>query len=202
VVIEGPDGAGKSTQLKLLAKGLAARGVRSAALREPGGTPAGEAIRRLLLKRGAIRLTPLAEAFLFEAARAQLVHDVVRPTLARGAWVLTDRYWLSTLIYQGYAGGVDPRAIAWMSDLATGRLKPDLYIVLGVPPEVGQKRRRRRQRATDRMESRGPGFLEAVSNAYRRLARRARGDLKFIDGRASIAEVQRRIWAYVEPLLP
>lgn len=200
MVIEGPDGAGKTTHIRLLARALTRLGLRTLVVREPGGTTAGEAIRRILLSGDQQRLTPLAEAFLFQAARAQLVRQVIRPALARGTWVLTDRYWLSTLIYQGYAGGVSPSFIRQLSRLATGGLEPDLYVVLWVPRRLGLARRRRRQ--TDRMEAKGRRFLEAVGRAYRRLALASRGRIKLLDSRGPVAQVHARIRSCVERLLP
>ena len=135
-----------------------------------------------------------------EAARAQLVHEVIRPALKRGEWVLTDRYWLSTLIYQGYAGGVDPGEIRRLSALATGGLVPDRYLVLWVPLKVGLARRA--HRAADRMESKGEAFARKVNLSYRRLALSSRGSLKFVDGRGTVEAVAARIWKLVEPLLP
>lgn len=200
IVLEGPDGAGKTTHLELLKKQLERRGVKTRTVREPGGTIGGEKIRAVLLGGKADHLTAVTETFLFQAARAQLVHEVIRPALERGEWVLTDRYWLSTMIYQGYAGGVDPAEIRRLSKLATGGLMPDRYIVLWVP--MKESMARRADRAADRMESKGDAFARKVNLGYRRVALSSRGQLKLIDGRDTVDAVAARVWKLVEPLVP
>lgn len=198
-MLDGPDGAGKSTQVQLLTEQLAKRGIHTLSLREPGGTTAGEVIRSLLLERRQDRLTPVAETFLFEAARAQLVEEVIRPALAQGTWVICDRFTLSTLVYQGYAGGVDAKAIDQMSKLATGGLKPNLYLVLWVDASVGIARRESRQ--ADRMEAKGKKFIEDVSKAYKKLAGGRASPYAFIQAGGLVEEVRTRIWAQVEKLI-
>lgn len=200
IVLDGPDGSGKSTQARLLAGELERRGIEVVLLREPGGTATGEVIRKLLLKRGAMAICPLAEAFLFQAARAQLSEEVIRPALWRGAWVLCDRFSLSTLVYQGFAGGVPPRAVEELSALASGGLWPDKYLVLWVPFSVGL--RRRTHRAADRMESKGTKFLRAVAAAYKREALRGPARYELVDGRGAVEAVRERIWEHVGPLVP
>jgi len=199
IVLDGPDGAGKSTQVQLLAEQLARRGIHTLSLREPGGTTAGEVIRSLLLERRQDRLTPVAETFLFEAARAQLVTEVIHPALASGTWVICDRFTLSTLVYQGNAGGVDPKAIEQMSRLATGGLRPDLYLVLWVDAVMGIARRESRQ--ADRMEAKGRQFIEAVSKAYKKFASGRRAGYAFVQAGGLVEDVRSRIWAHVEKLL-
>ena len=199
IVLDGPDGAGKSTQVQLLTEQLAKRGVATLALREPGGTTAGEVIRSLLLERRQDRLTPVAETFLFEAARAQLVEEVIRPSLRAGTWVICDRFTLSTLVYQGYAGGVDLKDIEHMSRVATGGLQPDLYIVLWVNAATGIARRQSRQ--ADRMEAKGDAFIRKVSAAYRKLARQRHRKLAFVEADGLVEKVRARVWQEVEQLL-
>jgi dTMP kinase len=199
IVLDGPDGAGKSTQIKLLAQRLEEEGVKVLRLREPGGTALGEAVRNLLLSKSDMKITPVAEAFLFQAARAQLVSEVIRPALESGQWVLCDRFSLSTLVYQGYAGGMDLKTVKTLSEIATQRTKVDRYLVLWVSPETGVARRA--DRAADRMESKGDKFLRDVSAAFKQAANEDPRIYKIVDGVGSIDEVQARIWKQVEPLL-
>ena len=198
IVLDGPDGAGKSTQAKLLAQTLKAHGIKALLLREPGGTAAGEAIRALLLEHRGVDLSALTETFLFQAARAQLVEQVIKPALKSGKWVICDRFTLSTLVYQGHAGGVDPKIVRTLSTLACAGVKPDLYLVLWVPPKTGIARRA--DRAADRMESKGRKFLRDVANAYKREARNTR-EFTFVDGSGSLQEVQQRIWKHIARML-
>ena len=198
IVLDGPDGAGKTTQTHLLAQELDKLGIRTLMLREPGGTPAGEAIRALVLEHRKIALEPLAEAFLFQAARAQLVREVIVPALDKGEWVLCDRFSLSTLVYQGYAGGIEHHEIEALTQFATGGLSPDLYLVLWVPLKVGIERRNHRQ--ADRMESKGDEFLKDVSNSFQKEASLHPKKYTLIDGSGGVEEVRERIWQKIEPL--
>src|SRR5476649_153099 len=125
IVLDGPDGAGKSTQVRMLADQLNANGIDTVLVREPGGTPAGEAIRALVLEHRKIDLSALTEAFLFQAARAQVVEQIIKPALAAGKWVICDRFTLSTLVYQGFSGGVDPKAIKTLSAVACAGVASD-----------------------------------------------------------------------------
>ena len=141
IVLEGPDGAGKSVQARMLAERLSQRGLAVTYTREPGGTPLGEQVRRILLDPSDVARGPVADALLFNAARSQLVPDVIVPALERGDIVVLDRYATSTMAYQGYGSGVDREVLTTIQRLATGGLLPDLVIVLDVPIEVGLARR-------------------------------------------------------------
>jgi dTMP kinase len=141
VVLEGPDGAGKSVQARRLAERLRRRGLPVTWTREPGGTPLGEQVRRILLDPADVARGPVADALLFNAARSQLVADVILPAVRRGEVVVLDRYATSTLAYQGYGSGVDRQTLAVIAELATGGLQPDLVVVLDVPVDVGLARR-------------------------------------------------------------
>ena len=140
VTLEGPEGAGKSTQTVRLADALRAAGRTVTVTREPGGTPLGERIREVLLDADA-RHDPLADALLFQAARAQLLSDVIRPALARGEVVLCDRFADSTLAYQGHGMGVPLDTLGALERIATGGLRPDLTLLFDLPPDVGLGRK-------------------------------------------------------------
>jgi dTMP kinase len=141
IVLEGPDGAGKSEQAARLAARLSAQGHAVTFTREPGGTPLGEQVRRILLDPADVPRGPLADVLLFNAARSQLVADVIRPALARGDILVCDRYATSTMAYQGYGSGIDRDMLATIQAFATGGLLPDLVVVIDVPVEVGLARR-------------------------------------------------------------
>jgi dTMP kinase len=164
IVFEGAEGAGKTTQLKRLADWLAARGRDAVAMREPGGTAAGDEIRRVLLDP-ASDIAPRAEALLFMAARAQLVEQRVRPALERGAIVLLDRFFLSTYAYQGRGRGIPADEIRAANDIATGGLVPDLTVLFALPVEDGLSRAMSRG-GHDRMERADIEFHERVARAF------------------------------------
>jgi dTMP kinase len=166
VSFEGVDGSGKTTQARLLAERLRAEGRDVVEAREPGGTELGERMREVVLgARHAI--APWAEAALFAAARAQLVDEVIRPALARGADVVLDRYIDSSLAYQGLARGLGVERVLELNLLASGGLLPDRTVLLLVDPAVAA---RRRDGEPDRIESEGDAFAESVDRAYRHLA--------------------------------
>ena len=165
VTFEGIDGSGKSTQAGLLAEALEAEGREVFRTREPGGTEVGERVRDVLLHGGGI--APWAEAALFAAARAQLVEEVVRPALARGAVVVSDRFLDSSLAYQGIARGLGVEAVLELNRVVLGGLLPDRTFLLLLPVDEAV------QRSTalpDRIEREGIAFLELVDQAYRELA--------------------------------
>lgn len=167
VVLEGGEGAGKSTQCRLLADALAARGREVVVTREPGGTPLGEAVRGVLLGAGSEGMSPRTEALLFAAARAEHVSGLIRPALHRGAVVISDRFVDSSVAYQGVARGLGAEEIAELSSWATEGLVPELTVVLDVDPTTGLAR------AADgnRMEAEPPTFHAAVREAFLAAAR-------------------------------
>jgi dTMP kinase len=173
VVLEGVEGSGKSTQAKLLARWLSEAGVAHQVTREPGGTPVGEEIRRVLLHGG--DMPARTELLLYLAARAALVEQVVRPALEAGEVVIADRYELSTFAYQAHGRGLPLDAVRAANAIAIGGLRPDLTIVLELPPEVGAARRAATGAAADRIERAGAAFHQAVSQAYRLLLEREAG---------------------------
>jgi dTMP kinase len=141
ITLEGPDGSGKSTQASRLAESLRVSGRSVCLTREPGGTAIGEQVRKVLLEVASARRLPLADAFLFSAARTQHVEELIRPALLRGEDVVCDRYADSTLAYQGYGSGIDLDVLRGLTRVATGGLRPDVTILLDVPVEVGLARR-------------------------------------------------------------
>lgn len=166
VVLEGGEGVGKTTQWSRLADTLRAVGHDVVAVREPGGTPAGDAIRSLLLDPSS-QLAPESEALLFAASRAQLVRDVIRPALDRGAVVLVDRFLLSTYAYQGAGRGLSMDSLQAVNHVATGGLAPDLTLLLAVPLATAQTRMHARGE-TDRLEREHVSFHERVRDAFDR----------------------------------
>ncbi len=170
VVLEGLDGVGKTTQVALLSSWLRARGEPHLVVREPGGTPLGEAIRELVLGRTDLDVPPESELFLLLAARAALVREVIRPALERGETVVADRFALSTLAYQAHGRGIDVESVRTAIDLATGGLRPDLCIVLDLPEDESLERQERGGGGADRIEREGRAFRRAVRDAYLALA--------------------------------
>jgi dTMP kinase len=190
IVFEGGEASGKSTQSIRLARRLDALHTR-----EPGGTAVGAALRELLLDARTTGLDDRAEALLMVADRAQHVAEVVRPALARGAWVVSDRYVPSSLAYQGAARGLGVEAIEQLSEWATDGLQPDLVLVLDVPDDVTAKRRS----GGDRMEREAERFHTAVRVAYRDLA--GPRDWVVVDGSGDVDAVAAKVWAVVEQRL-
>ena len=196
IVVEGPEGAGKSTLSRGLAAQLLADGHRVITVRQPGGTPVAEAARKLALK-SKHEISPAAELFLFLAARADLVDRVVRPALEQGQVVIADRYDLSTLAYQVAGSGLPRDDVLAALRLATGGLVPDLTFVLDVPVAVGRERQRRARKTQDRMEGQDDAFHERVRAAYRE----AEGPgIVHIDASQTKKAVQDAAWREVQAL--
>ena len=166
IVVEGPEGAGKSTLVRALADRLQAEGRPVITVREPGGTPVAEAAREVALKFPH-DMAPPAELFLFLAARADLVHRVIRPALEAGDVVVADRFDLSTLAYQVAGAGLPYEEVAQAIRLATGGLVPDVTLVLDIPVEVGRERQRAAHKVQDRFERQDDAFHRRVLEAYR-----------------------------------
>lgn len=164
IVLEGGDGVGKTTQLPLVADALRARGLVVHTIREPGQTEVGKRVRALLLHPDST-ISPATEALLFLSARAQVVAEIVEPALARGEWVVADRFFVSTYAYQIAGHGLDDARVRAANALATGGLVPDLTLLLTVPSEVATARRMARGEA-DRLERYGRAFDERVADAY------------------------------------
>jgi dTMP kinase len=195
VVIEGGDGSGKSTQVARLADWLRARGHRVHTTFEPGATATGAVLRDVLL-HGADPISPVAEALLMAADRAQHVAEVVAPALARGEWVVSDRFLPSSLVYQGVVRGLGVELVGAMNDTATAGVRPDVVVVLDVPEA---KARARRNGAPDRLEAEQGPFHAEVTAAYRDLARSEGWVL--VDGTGTPEEVAERVAAVVDSRL-
>ncbi len=163
LVFEGPDGSGKTTQMRRLRAACRDRRIGVCDVRDPGGTPIGERIRQLLLSHANVEMTPVCETMLYMASRAQLVAQVIRPAIARGDLVLADRFVPSTLAYQGAAGGVTEADIRDAARVATGGLRPDLVIVFDVDEDTAG---RRLSPLLDRMEAKGSDFHRRVRAGY------------------------------------
>jgi dTMP kinase len=197
IAFEGVEGSGKSTQLELVRRPLEEQGREVVVTREPGGTPAGERVRALLLDP-AVEVHPRAEALLFAAARAELVEAVIRPALERGAVVLCDRYLDSSLAYQGEARGLGRGPVGQVNRFATGGLLPDLVVLLDLDPAAGLARR---ARDPDRIEAQDLGFHRRVRDAFRDLAAAEPGRFAVVDAAAPVDEVADRIRAAVLSVL-
>lgn len=170
ITFEGPDGSGKTTQFQRTVAALRAAGYDLVATREPGGTAIGDQIRAVLLDRPEnVRMAHETEALLFSASRAQHVAEVIRPALAAGKLVLCDRFYDSTLAYQGYGYGLDLEALRRITAFATGGLKPDLTLYLDCPPEVGLRRRAAGQAEWNRLDARPLDFHQRVYEGFRAL---------------------------------
>jgi dTMP kinase len=198
VVLEGGEGAGKSTLQAALVARAESRGIDVVATREPGGTPAGEIVRALLHQP----LTPWAETFSFLVARAQLVAEVIRPAQARGALIVCDRFEASTFAYQGYGRGLDLAALKGLNRLATGGLQPDLTLFLDLDPAEGLARKRGEAEAiqTGREDL---AFHRKVRSGYFALAADAEpGRWIMLDASRPAAELADDAWRTIEALLP
>jgi len=207
IVFEGPEGAGKTTQLQRLAGRLTSKGIDSLVVREPGGTPLGDSIREILLHSGD-QISPPAEALLFMASRAELVQHEIDPALARGVVVLMDRFFLSTYAYQIEGRGLSEAAIRAANALASGGLVPDLTLVIGLPAAEGMARASARS-ANDRIERSGAEFHSRVGRAFARFAEpdwqndhRECGQIVAVDGRDSVEDVHSRVVRALAQNLP
>jgi len=189
VTLEGGEGAGKSTQVGLLAGALRAAGHEVVATREPGGAPGAEEIRQILVSGRVDRWSPLSELLLFVAARREHVDRTIEPALSRGAWVVCDRFSDSTVAYQGYGGGLIEECKA-LQQLALGAFQPDLTLVLDLAVELGLERARTRSGHGKRYEQMGLDFHRRVREGFLQIARLEPARCRVIDGRGTIEEVQ------------
>ncbi len=206
ITFEGNEGSGKSTQISLLADRLRIMGHHVRTLREPGGTPIGEEIRHTLKHSAANHaMTPEAELLLMNASRAQLVREVIRPALAAGDIILSDRFFDSTTAYQGYGRQLDLQMVKSIIDVAVGETRPDLTLLLLIPQPVSEQRRLARQSTLpfmrDRIEEADQSFFARVAKGYQALAAAEPNRVRPIDASGSVQELRTKIWGLVEPLL-
>ena len=206
ISFEGIEGCGKSTQVEHLAKRLAKEGREVVTLREPGGTSIGEAIRDVVKHPpGNKPISPDAELLLMNASRAQLVQQAIRPALASGSVVLCDRFYDSSLAYQGYGRGLDLAKVQHAIDLAVGETKPDITLLLDIPLEVSTERVANRQSKTgesiDQFDRSGDTFFKRVLDGFQALAKGEPGRFRVVDGTLSPDAVAQTVWECVVPLL-
>lgn len=205
VTFEGPEGSGKSTQLRMLAAHLKSIGRDALETAEPGGTPIGMQIRRVLLDAANAELRPTTELLLMFAARAQNVEQWILPALSRGQIVLCDRFTDSSLVYQGVGRGLGAEVVYELDRIACRGLVPDLTLVIDIDTEAGLARARRRSVRTQdvetRIEEQHLGFHRKVREAYRQLASDEPQRVRLIDGGRPESAVAADVWAMLEPLL-
>tara|TARA_B110000967_G_scaffold70618_1_gene73094 strand:+ start:3194 stop:3823 length:630 start_codon:yes stop_codon:yes gene_type:complete len=203
ITFEGTEGCGKSTQINALAARLQDQGQQVLQTREPGGTPLGEAVRNLLQHDEAgVGMSPEAELLLFTASRAQLTRERILPAIAKGEIVLCDRFMDSTTVYQGVARQIDTQAVATINRFAVGEARPDLTILIDLPPEVGMARvHARSDGQLDRIEQEAIEFFQAVRTGYLKLAESEPERFLVLDGSASVEVLEQQIWAAVQPRL-
>ncbi|MDR0570354.1 MAG: dTMP kinase [Clostridiales Family XIII bacterium] len=198
VTFEGPDGSGKSTQIKLLRDFLVGEGRDAVMAREPGGTEIGEQIRDVILDKDNVGMCGMTEALLYAAARAQLVSQVIRPNLDAGKIVICDRFADSSTVYQGYGRGL-AEAVEAINAYAMMGCAPDLTFLLKVPPETGASRRA--NRSNDRIESEARAYHDAVYEAYMALERKHPGRIVGIDGTQEVGRISEIIKERLEEFL-
>jgi len=204
ITFEGPEGSGKSTHIKLLKAYLEERGIEVVLTREPGGTPLGEEIRKILQHDHSEPPVPSAEVLLFLASRAQHVERLIRPALQQGKWVLCDRFADSTFAYQGYGRGFDMASLRAVNAFAVSGLQPDLTVLLDVTPQTSRERLAVRQASTattpDRIEREAAAFHERVRNGFLALAKEEPDRIVVINTEREPAAVAAAVRAAVESL--
>ncbi|WP_114391655.1 dTMP kinase [Oleisolibacter albus] len=201
ITLEGGEGAGKSTQIRLLADWLRAQGIAVETTREPGGSPGAEEIRALLVTGTPGRWQPMTEALLLNAARHQHLAETVRPALAAGRWVLCDRYADSTFAYQGAGHGLDPDLLRDLHRAATGGLVPDLTLLLDIDPEIGLARAGARAGNETRYEQMALAFHRRLRDGYRRIAEAEPQRVAVIDAARGVDAIQADLRAVLSDRL-
>ncbi|MDA8235717.1 MAG: dTMP kinase [Clostridia bacterium] len=202
ITMEGPDGAGKTTQAKLLGQYLTDRGRQVVFTREPGGTRISEAIRQLVLDPTYGEMADKTEILLYAAARAQHVRELIIPALEEGKVIICDRFIDSTLAYQGYGRGIDPALIKTVNEMAIQGVKPHLTLVFDLEPGEGLERIKERQKGeVDRLEGEGLAFHQRVRQGFLAIAREEEQRCKVVDARKSLEQVHRQVVQLVEAYL-
>lgn len=200
ITFEGGEGCGKSYQARALYRKLVKLALPVMLTHEPGGTPLGRKLRRVLKRDGEPGISPLAELLLFNASRAQLVADVIQPALAEGKIVICDRYTDSTTAYQSYGRGLDLDMVLTINNTATRGLKPDLVVLLDIAPELGLARKKGSLK--DRFEREEVAFHQRVREGYLKLAAAELERWLVLDGRQGREEIAHLVWQRVRKLLP
>jgi dTMP kinase len=199
ITFEGIDGCGKSTQISRFEKTLKEKGISSVVTREPGGTKIGQVIRKILLDLDNAHIVPLAELFLYAADRAQHVSEVINPALEAGKWVISDRYFDATTVYQGVVLGRHEKLIEQLNREATLGCKPDITFLLDCPAEVALQRRAKRGKKRDRFERKTIDFHIKIRYGYLALADMYKDRFKIIDSTLPEDQVARRIREVIDP---
>ena len=202
ITLEGIEGAGKTTATRFVREWLESRGIAFISTREPGGTPLAERVREIVLNRGGETIAPATETLLMFAARGIHLDNRIRPALAKGEWVVCDRFTDATRAYQGAGRGVDREWIEQLASAVQGDLQPDRTLLLDLPVAVGQARARQRSgpAPTDRFEEEADVFFERVRNEYLRLANAAPRRFRIIDASRSLPEVEAAIGTALQDL--
>jgi dTMP kinase len=206
ITFEGTEGSGKSTQISLLASRLRSKSLNVRTIREPGGTPIGEEIRHTLKHSAANQaMTPETELLLMNASRAQLVREVIRPALEAGEVVLCDRFYDSTIAYQGYGRQLDLKLVREVIDLAVGATRPDLTILLAISQSISEQRIDSRKSVApglrDRFEEADRAFFTRVAKGYEAIAAAEPHRVKSVSAEGTIEDVGKAVWQVIEPLL-
>lgn len=206
VTFEGPDGAGKTTQMKMLGEKLAGEGIRVSYTREPGGTRISEEIRKLLLDPANKEMVYRTEALLYAAARAQHVEEFIRPAVAEGKFVLCDRFSDSTIAYQGYGRGIEMEFLEKLNKMATAGVVPDMTFILDIEPSAGIARISERRTVStgenkDRIESEGLSFHVRVREGFLKLAQENPGRCRVINAAKDQEEISMEIYRLVKEVL-
>lgn len=198
IVFDGMDGAGKTTQLELFANWLQENGHDVVRCNDPGDTDIGRKMRQLLLEQQELPISMRAELLMFMTARAQLVDEIIQPALAAGRTVVCDRFVFSTVVYQGYGGGIDPDMVWQLNDFAIAGCNADLTFLFVVEPETAIKRL---GPALDRMESRGANYFKKLHDGFVKESRRWPRGVELIDGESTVEEIQKNLRQLALPFL-